>query len=212
MPEGSGQGKASLQAGFIKFIYFCIHGFHLRFYKAVESKYYTSKRKTEILKRVINTGASLVSCGEEVFTCKQCGQCCEGRGGIVLSKKDLLRLADFLKCSPQEVIDKYGEYSNGKLKLRTGEHGYCVFFNHAASCAVHEGKPDICRAWPFFRGNLLDEFSLSMAQDFCPGINKKISFAKFVSEGFTYLKKEGLLASDTGQDANALLIHEEDLK
>lgn len=152
-----------------------------------------------------------MSCGEEVFNCKQCGQCCKGRGGIVLSDKDLVRLAAFLKCSAQDVINSYGEYSNGKLKIRTGEDGSCVFFSPVSSCTVHEGKPDICRAWPFFRGNLLDELSLAMARDFCPGINGEVSFARFVTEGFAYLQREGLLATDAGREANALLIRKEDL-
>lgn len=129
----------------------------------------------------------------------------------MLSDRDLARLATFLNCSPQEVIDKYGEYSNGKLKIRTGKDGYCVFYDSASSCSVHEGKPDICRAWPFFRGNLLDQFSLEMARDFCPGINRKISFESFVCAGLAYLRGEGLLASDPVKEANALLINEKDI-
>lgn len=147
-----------------------------------------------------------MSTAEEIFTCRQCGHCCEGKGGIVLSAKDLARLCSFLKMQPQELIDKYGEYSGGKLKLSIGPDGNCIFFSRLSSCTIHEAKPDICRAWPYFRGNLLDPVSLAMAKDFCPGINKSVSFEDFVCAGIRALEKENLGAADSSKEANALIL------
>lgn len=148
--------------------------------------------------------------GEDIFTCVQCGKCCEGRGGIVLSDKDLDRLAAFFNCAAAEIIEKYTESSGGKLRLRAGEDGNCVFFDSISSCRVHAGKPDICRAWPFFRGNLLDPLSLEMARDFCPGINKGVSFQEFSRRGLAALEEEGLIASDASREAAALIIDKAD--
>ena len=140
------------------------------------------------------------------FDCRMCGHCCEGKGGIVVSPSDLQRLCDFLRMSADAVIAAYGEHVNGKLKIRCGEDGYCIFFRHGRGCIVHEVKPSICKAWPFFRGNIEDAESLALAKEFCPGINPDISHEDFAREGTAYLVKEHLLASDTRTEANALIL------
>ena len=141
-----------------------------------------------------------------VFHCRMCGHCCEGKGGIIVSPNDLVRLASFLQLPETEVIDRFGEYLGGKLQIRTGADGFCIFFKQGKGCTVHEGKPDICRAWPFFRGNLLDSESFAMAKEFCPGIDKDAPHSTFCAEGKTYLSKMNLLAHDAHCEANALII------
>lgn len=140
------------------------------------------------------------------FDCRMCGHCCEGKGGIVVSPSDLQRLCDFLRMPADAVIAAYGEQAGDKLKIRCGEDGYCIFFRQGKGCIVHEGKPSICKAWPFFRGNIEDPESLALAKDFCPGINPDISHEDFAREGMAYLEKERLLASDTRTGANALIL------
>ncbi|HIX40376.1 YkgJ family cysteine cluster protein [uncultured Desulfovibrio sp.] len=140
------------------------------------------------------------------FDCRMCGHCCEGKGGIVVSPSDLQRLCDFLRMPADAVIAAYGEQAGDKLKIRCGEDGYCIFFRQGKGCIVHEGKPSICKAWPFFRGNIEDPESLALAKDFCPGINPDISHEDFAREGMAYLEKERLLASDTRTEANALIL------
>ena len=140
------------------------------------------------------------------FDCRMCGHCCEGKGGIVVSPSDLQRLCDFLRMPADAVIAAYGEQAGDKLKIRCGEDSYCIFFRQGKGCIVHEGKPSICKAWPFFRGNIEDPESLALAKDFCPGINPDISHEDFAREGMAYLEKERLLASDTRTEANALIL------
>ena len=94
----------------------------------------------------------------------------------------------------------------GKLKIRCGNDGYCVFFRQGSGCGVHEGKPAICRAWPFFRGNIEDSGSLAMAKEFCPGIETDAQHADFAREGRDYLRENGLIASDASCEANALIL------
>ncbi len=139
-----------------------------------------------------------------VFSCKMCGQCCRGVGGIVVSPSDLSRLAWTLRMSERQVVERYGETRGGKLQIRAGEDGACVFFREGRGCSVHRGKPDVCRAWPFFRGNIVDPASLAMAKDYCPGIAKDCTHAAFAREGRVYLSRHGLLAHDRDSEGRAV--------
>lgn len=147
---------------------------------------------------------------DDAFDCRMCGQCCQGEGGIVVSPADLSRICAFLGMTPQAFEAAYGERSNGKLKVRTGPDGNCVFFAAGRGCTVHEGKPDICRAWPFFRGNLVDAGSLAMAKEYCPGIRPGVRHAEFAAAGRAYLAARGLLASDCTCEANALVLERDE--
>ena len=139
---------------------------------------------------------------QEVFFCKKCGQCCYGEGGIVLSERDIGRLLSFLGLCREDFLTTMTRLSNKKHKLKTGENGACIFFKPGEGCSVHPAKPDVCRAWPFFRGNLDDPHSLAMARDYCPGIDRDCSFDSFRSAGFHYLHAEDLITENS--DANAL--------
>lgn len=144
---------------------------------------------------------------EPVFECKQCGHCCQGRGGIVLARRDLERLATYLDMSQDSIASRYAEKHGGKIKLRPGPDGFCIFFSQDSGCRVHQAKPDVCRAWPFFRGNLEDPVSLELAKDYCPGIRKDAAFSQFSSQGLAWLASKNLLADDEDQDApNALKV------
>lgn len=112
----------------------------------------------------------------------------------MLEQDELERLASFMAISECEFCDNYCIRQNGKLKLATGPDGYCVFFIPDKGCRVHEVKPGVCRAWPFFRGNLVDEISMAMAAEYCPGINRQAGFEQFRSYGLDYLRNNDLLA------------------
>lgn len=143
---------------------------------------------------------------KQAFACRMCGHCCEGQGGIILSSFDLARIADHVGMGIAEFADFYAEERNGKLVVCTGQDGFCVFFRQGQGCEVHGGRPDICRAWPFFRGNLTDPVSLRMAREDCPGITD-VSFEEFRRQGLAYLREHSLLADDDDTSAaNALKI------
>lgn len=142
-----------------------------------------------------------------VFSCQQCGQCCYGAGGIVLADHDARRLSRFLNLELDDFLDRFAEFVADKYRLQVGDDNYCVFFKNG--CQVHEAKPDVCRAWPFFRGNLQDPDSLEMAKEYCPGIRKDADFAEFAAEGRAFLQREGLVRHDTRADARALCLDDE---
>ncbi len=132
---------------------------------------------------------------QDVFSCAMCGHCCKGQGGIILAQKDVVRLADFLEVSEDEFLAAYTEPVHHKICIKTAEDKFCLFYVKERGCKVHEARPDICRAWPFFRGNLVDSTSWQMAHLDCPGINVTVEHEAFVRAGLFYLKK---LEIDTG--------------
>ncbi len=148
---------------------------------------------------------------EKSFFCQRCGHCCYGRGGIVVGQRDLPRLLAYFNMEKEAFLEKYTELFDGKPTLITGEDGFCYFFKEGAGCTIHEARPDVCRAWPYFRGNLIDELSFAMAKEDCPGIVKDISHAVFAHDGYAYLKENQLLCQDKKIDGRALIVAEEEL-
>jgi Fe-S-cluster containining protein len=124
------------------------------------------------------------------FECRRCGHCCQGDGGIVLTAKDQLRLALHLGMSLEAFLSAHTSRKGEKVHLGVRSDAYCVFFENG--CGVHPARPDICRAWPYFRGNLLDSSSWELAQDYCKGINGEFSHEQFVKEGLATLKDAGV--------------------
>ena len=143
-----------------------------------------------------------------VFVCQMCGHCCQGQGGIVVSALERERLATYLELSVEKFCATYTEAQGKKLVLRSREDGFCIFFDADKACTVHPAKPDVCRAWPFFRGNLVDPISWELAQDYCPGIKPACGHAEFARQGILYLQDNGLVKEGQADEANALQIHD----
>ena len=156
--------------------------------------------------------ADLPDPADAVFTCKRCGKCCCGQGGIVISPKDAMRLADHLGLSVDEMLCAHAYRQQEKYFLRSGEDGNCTFFKQATGCEIHQARPDICRAWPFFRGNLMDKTSYEMAGQDCLGITPDTNHAEFARLGFSYLQRHQLLATDPVREARALRLTLDELQ
>lgn len=129
------------------------------------------------------------------FTCRLCGHCCQGEGGIVLAEADIVRLCAHLGLSREEFLAQAVVTVCGKHRIKSRVDGYCLYFQEGTGCGVHPARPDICRAWPFFRGNLIDAISWEMAQDFCPGIDPDVPHAEFARQGLAYLRDQGICRS-----------------
>ena len=155
--------------------------------------------------------AALFDESSPVFSCRRCGKCCEGRGGIVVGPGDLPRLCAHFGLPAEEVLARYTENMGGKPTLKCGEDGFCLFFKAGRGCSIHPARPAVCRAWPFFRGNLVDEVSFSMAREDCPGILREVSHVRFAREGYRYLKDYKLLARDGLHEGRALVVEEKEL-
>lgn len=144
---------------------------------------------------------------ETAFLCRLCGHCCEGSGGIVVSDADLQRLARQLDMEDTAFAAAWCVQRAGKRFLRSTEDGTtCVFFVRDKGCSVHAAKPSICRAWPYFRGNLVDGESLELAKGYCPGIPAGQTHAAFQQEGLDYLVQEHLIGKGGKDEATALQV------
>lgn len=141
-----------------------------------------------------------------VFDCRMCGHCCEGQGGIVASALECERLAAYLHLDLDAFRIRYTEAQGKKRVLRCGADGFCIFFDSKRACTVHEAKPDVCRAWPFFRGNLVDANSWELAQDSCPGILAAGGHTEFASQGVRYLVDNELVKAGGEDEASALCV------
>jgi len=63
-------------------------------------------------------------------------------------------------------------------------------------------------AWPFFRGNLLDEYSFELAKDYCPGLDQEARHGDFVAQGIHYLRQSGLISDQKTGQSNALIVED----
>ena len=124
------------------------------------------------------------------FTCTQCGNCCTGGPGYVwISEIEIERLAEYLKITSQEVVEKYCRRHGERTSLeerRTAEGNYdCIFLEEQPGtgkriCTVYPVRPLQCRTWPFWEGNLMSRESWERAGRKCPGMDegKKYSLEK----------------------------------
>jgi Fe-S-cluster containining protein len=118
----------------------------------------------------------------EAFKCLTCGECCYGEGGIFLEEGEVERISDFLKLTAEVFISTACEGRHGKLYLRTGTDGFCIYFDSKESCLIHPVKPLRCSLWPFFPAIVNDKDNWELAKEACPGINPDGSFEEFVSQ------------------------------
>ena len=147
----------------------------------------------------------------ETFSCERCGKCCEGRGGIVVGPRDLTRLTVYFGLPAEDVLSRYTEMMGGKPTIKVGDDGFCMFFKEGRGCTIHPARPSVCRAWPFFRGNLIDQVSFEMAREDCPGIRREASHAQFAHEGFRYLEDYKLRCHDIHTEGRAVIVDESEL-
>ena len=113
-----------------------------------------------------------------VFSCRQCGECCAGRGGILVTPQEVEALAAFLEVSPREFSSRYLETSPLGPQIAVAD-ARCVFLE-AGRCRVHPVKPRICREWPFLPALLKDPEEFAQAKGACPGLDPEGSHLDFV--------------------------------
>ncbi len=76
--------------------------------------------------------------------CHRCGFCCS-KCNAMLSKQDIELLCKYLRCSFEELYEKYLD-KNAKmpyLKLP------CPFLNQDNGCNVYPARPKVCKEFPF---------------------------------------------------------------
>jgi Fe-S-cluster containining protein len=124
-----------------------------------------------------------------VFQCRQCGDCCAGRGGIHVKPGEVEQMAALLDLTVAEFCRRYVEASAGGPRLTVADNGFCIFLMEGNLCRVHPVKPFICRQWPFLPVLLVDPEELEHAKGACPGINPACSHEDFVEEALRWAQQ-----------------------
>jgi len=115
--------------------------------------------------------------GREVFQCRECGDCCQGQGGIYVQPGEVALMAAFLHLPVAEFRGRYLEASPLGERLASVA-GACTFLKENR-CLVHPVKPAICRRWPFLKALLNHPEELEGAKGACPGIDPECRHEAF---------------------------------
>lgn len=91
------------------------------------------------------------------FKCRGCGKCCKNREDILLTSRDLFKIARYLDTTPGDIIEEYcdcyvGHDSRFPLVrlLPCGINKACPFLM-GRRCQIHECKPVVCALFPVGR-------------------------------------------------------------
>lgn len=119
------------------------------------------------------------------FACRRCGRCCQGRGGVWLDRAGVRAAAEVLGLPPERFEAGFLRPGPGGLwTLETGANGFCRCWEpESRRCLIHAAKPLMCQDWPLFCSLLADEEVFCEARRFCPGLDEKSAWARFVAWG-----------------------------
>ncbi len=106
---------------------------------------------------------------DDIFKCIQCGDCCRGYGGTVVSEADIAVIAAYVGVDGQTFKTRYCRHSGNKLILAQGNEGYCIFWDRI--CTIHAVKPRMCREWPYLKSVLTEIDNWRIMAGFCPGMS-----------------------------------------
>lgn len=91
------------------------------------------------------------------FKCRGCGKCCKNREDVMLTSRDLFRIAQHLEKTPEEIIRNYCDCYIGTDSrfpiiriLPRGVNRACPFLI-GKRCQVHAAKPAVCALYPVGR-------------------------------------------------------------
>lgn len=91
------------------------------------------------------------------WLCQRCGNCCRWPGDVLVSGKEIDKIAGFLEMDPLEFLEIYVELTeNGKgLTLVSNEDESCIFLDGKNECRINAVKPVQCGGFPntwYFEG------------------------------------------------------------
>ena len=101
------------------------------------------------------------------FKCRSCGKCCKNREDILLTPRDLFRIALHLEKTPAEVVEEYCECYIGQdsrfpiVRLRPRGASRACPLLEGKRCKVHTSKPFVCALFPLGRVLMAEEEHLA---------------------------------------------------
>lgn len=112
--------------------------------------------------------------GNDIFVCRQCGDCCIGFGGTYVTSGDIIRIAEYIGSNPDQFTIRYCDKSGSRYVLSCSQEGCCIFFDKEKQCTIHPVKPYMCRAWPFINAVIRNPENWNIMANSCPGMKKDI--------------------------------------
>jgi Fe-S-cluster containining protein len=113
-----------------------------------------------------------------VFSCRQCGECCRGERGILVTLVEHEAMAAFLGLSPEDFAAQYLVATSLGPQLASRD-GVCIL-QSGGLCGVHPVKPRICREWPFLQALLQHADEFEAAKGACPGLAADAAHGDFL--------------------------------
>lgn len=110
---------------------------------------------------------------DDVFLCKQCGECCKGYGGTYVTPQDVSAIARYIQVTEEELLENYCRLSGSRPLLAQKENGFCIFWDKL--CTIHPVKPRMCKAWPFIPAVIVEPANWEIMAGSCPGIRTDVS-------------------------------------
>jgi len=113
-----------------------------------------------------------------VFSCQQCGECCQGERGILVTPSEQEAMAAHLGLSPDDFAARYLVATPLGPQLASRD-GACAL-QEDGLCQVHPVKPRICREWPFLQALLEHADEFEAAKGACPGLAADARHEEFI--------------------------------
>lgn len=132
------------------------------------------------------------------FECTGCGVCCKLAGGFVyVSDERIQALADYLNLSLTEFTDTYLDIHQNKYVLKSAGPA-CIFLENDV-CKVYDVRPEQCRTFPFWPGNLKSKYRWKLTLPECEGIGRGKVYSQAEIE--TIIKTQ--IQTETGPDPDS---------
>jgi uncharacterized protein len=91
------------------------------------------------------------------WLCQRCGNCCQWPGDVIVTGREIDKIADYMQMDPEDFLEKYVEVTEDgdQLTLISQENHACIFLDEKNACSINAVKPDQCSGFPntwFFKG------------------------------------------------------------
>jgi Fe-S-cluster containining protein len=106
------------------------------------------------------------------FQCQPgCTKCCEEKGFVYFTERDIERAAEFLSMPGKKFENRFIYRTKNTRRLRTPQNGQCIFLRDGG-CSIHPVKPAQCRIFPFWPELVESSKEWNKTAAWCPGIGK----------------------------------------
>ena len=99
------------------------------------------------------------------FECRRCGACCRIPGFVRLKGEDSARIAEHLKMSESEFLERFTSLHPDRLSLVLNDRGdgACSMLSEDNRCRIYPVRPKMCRTFPY-------EWVNTNSSEYCPAI------------------------------------------